>query len=339
MHLTTKANALVLPLKETHAGRASGPSAKLCCLKILLLLECPQKKGIKKEMSLKESNMGAIPKTDNWLTAKVNGKSYNVLIDSGASVGVIPPRLAPTMEGKGRRVTLHGAVRGQRSTVKMKYEFGEKVIAVVSTELDDFKGVIFPWSVKNQEETELFIPKDSEEEVNGVTRAANKKAKEDQQGRTAQATPLLKEKDHKKRKAKEESATSTATTPVVKVAAPAAVVHYIIATPAVSRTTAVEEVDKITKGSSTEAAPGVVVDSPTDSTIGVTVESSTTSGSSTEPAQELVKKKREENKLEGSPTDLETEVTMTETGEMRKFMEELEPVIEGNERATFVAEV
>ena len=56
--------------------------------------------------------------------------------------------MAPTIESKGRRVTLHGAARGgQRSTVKVKYEFGEKVIekeAVVSTEIDDFKGVIFP---------------------------------------------------------------------------------------------------------------------------------------------------------------------------------------------------
>ncbi len=101
-----------------------------------------------------------------------------------------------------------------------------------------------------------------------------------------------------------------------------------------------EEVDKITRSSSTKAAPGVVeVDSPIDSTAGVTVKSTTTSGSSTEAAQEMVEKKREENKLEGSPTDLETEVMMTETGEMRKFMGGLEPVVEGNERATFVAEV
>ncbi len=35
MHLTTQSAALVLPLKETHARRASRPSTQLYCLKMI----------------------------------------------------------------------------------------------------------------------------------------------------------------------------------------------------------------------------------------------------------------------------------------------------------------
>ncbi len=124
--------------------------------------EFPQKKtNIKKEKNFKESSMGAIPPAKNWITGKVNGISQRILIDSGATVGVVTPEVAAATDYKtkaGRRVSLHGAIRGDRDTIMVKYEFGNSSFereAAVSESSEDFQGIIFPWDISNRAEGRL----------------------------------------------------------------------------------------------------------------------------------------------------------------------------------------
>ncbi len=57
--------------------------------------ECPQKKSfVKKEKNLKEPNMGAFRQASSWISGKVNGTEHRILIDTGASVGVVTPEVA-----------------------------------------------------------------------------------------------------------------------------------------------------------------------------------------------------------------------------------------------------
>ncbi len=125
-------------------------------------------------------------KQQSWVTATVNGKQKQVLIDSGASIGVIPPELIKEnpVETSGRKVMLQGAIRGWRQPVKVNFLFGDQAFvreAVVSTEDDDFHGIIFPWNVKSREENQTFVPlleETATADVNVITRAQQKKSEE-----------------------------------------------------------------------------------------------------------------------------------------------------------------
>ncbi len=154
--------------------------------------------------------MGAIPPAKNWITGKVNGISQRILIDSGATVGVVTPEVAAATDYKtkaGRRVSLHGPIRGDRETIMVKYEFGNSSFekeAAVSESSEDFQGIIFPWDISNRAESQTIIPLfegQEEKEICVVTRRQKQKEKAQklQEAKSIPATPLMTSLDNDSR--------------------------------------------------------------------------------------------------------------------------------------------